>query len=79
MNGGGYKVEIYSLFSGSKGNVTLIETENRNILIDAGTSMKKINNALLMSNGTSLDDITLVLLTHSLTYRPHKCFKTNLQ
>lgn len=58
-------MNVYSLYSGSKGNCTLITTEHYNVLIDVGTSMKKINDALLMSEGLSLDDIHMVLLTHS--------------
>ena len=60
-------MRIYSLASGSKGNSTLIVTDSHNILIDVGLSMKRINERLLMSEGLSLDDISLVLLTHSHT------------
>jgi len=58
-------VRVYSLFSGSKGNSTLVCTTKHNILIDCGTSMKKINEALMISEGIDLNDINLVLLTHS--------------
>ena len=58
-------MQIYSLASGSKGNCTLICTEKHNILIDVGLSMKKINEALLMSEGLTLDDVDIVLLSHS--------------
>ena len=35
-----------SLYSGSSGNCLFIETENTKILIDAGVSLKKIEEAL---------------------------------
>ena len=52
-----------SLYSGSTGNSLLVETENTKILIDAGVSSRKIENALLdvNINPSSLDGI---LVTH---------------
>lgn len=52
-----------SLYSGSSGNSLLVETENTKLLIDAGVSSKKIENALLDMNvePSSLDGI---LITH---------------
>mgnify|MGYP001633026725 FL=1 len=35
-----------SLYSGSSGNCLFIETANTKLLIDAGVSLKKIENAL---------------------------------
>ena len=35
-----------SLYSGSSGNSLLVQTENSNLLIDAGVSSKKIQTAL---------------------------------
>ena len=35
-----------SLYSGSSGNSLLVETENTKLLVDAGVSSKKIENAL---------------------------------
>ena len=58
-------MRVYSLGSGSKGNVTLVHSKGMNILIDVGLSMKRINEKLLMSEGIDLDDISLVLITHS--------------
>ena len=58
-------MEVFSLFSGSRGNSTLVLTDNYNILIDVGVSMKKINQALLIANGIDLSDIDMVLLTHA--------------
>jgi phosphoribosyl 1,2-cyclic phosphodiesterase len=54
---------FYSLYSGSSGNSLLVQTENTNLLIDAGVSCKKIETALsnLHIEPTSLDGI---LITH---------------
>lgn len=52
-----------SLFSGSTGNSFFVETEDTKILIDAGVSCKKIENAL-ESLDVSIKDIDAVLLTH---------------
>ncbi len=35
-----------SLYSGSSGNCLFVETENTKILVDAGVSLKKIEQAL---------------------------------
>ena len=58
-------MEIFSLASGSKGNVTLVQTNRSNVLIDVGLSMKKINERLLMASGIGLDDVDTILITHS--------------
>ena len=52
-----------SLYSGSSGNSLFVKTSNTKILIDAGVSCKKIENALLDIdiNPASLDGI---LVTH---------------
>ncbi len=52
-----------SLYSGSSGNSLFVETENAKILIDAGVSSKKIENAL---NDINIDPYTLdgILVTH---------------
>ena len=52
-----------SLYSGSSGNSLFVETENTRLLIDAGVSSKKIENALdgLNINPSSIDGI---LITH---------------
>lgn len=52
-----------SLFSGSTGNCSLIETENSKILIDAGESAKKIDSALSLIN-VDINDIDAILVTH---------------
>lgn len=56
---------FYSLASGSGGNSTLIITETKNILIDVGLSMKKIEQGLMISEGFTLEDIDLILITHA--------------
>lgn len=55
-----------SLYSGSSGNSLFVETPNTKLLIDAGVSSKKIENALLDINvePSSLDGI---LVTHEHT------------
>lgn len=55
-----------SLYSGSSGNSLFVETTNTKLLIDAGVSSKKIENALLDINvePSSLDGI---LVTHEHT------------
>ena len=52
-----------SLYSGSSGNSLFIETPHTKLLIDAGESAKKIENAL---NSISVDihDIDAILVTH---------------
>jgi len=51
------------LASGSKGNCTMIRTENTKILVDAGLSGKKIWNAL-ESIGANKDKISAVIISH---------------
>src|SRR6056297_696308 len=58
-------MRVYSIASGSKGNVAYISTKTTNILIDVGLSMKQINEKLLMTDGIDLEDINLVLISHS--------------
>ncbi len=56
-------LNFYSLFSGSSGNSLLVKTDSTCILIDAGVSSKKIENALLSLeiNPSTVDGI---LITH---------------
>ncbi|MDL2280386.1 MBL fold metallo-hydrolase [Selenomonadales bacterium OttesenSCG-928-I06] len=56
-------MQINILASGSKGNATLIQTEDTKILIDAGISTTKMKNSLESLN-VDLKDIDAVLLTH---------------
>ena len=55
-----------SLYSGSSGNSLFVETENTKILVDAGVSSKKIENAL---ENLNVDPSTLsgILITHEHT------------
>ena len=52
-----------SLYSGSSGNSLFVETENTRLLIDAGVSSKKIENAL---DGLNVDPSSIdgILITH---------------
>lgn len=59
---------ISVLASGSKGNSTLVQTDNLNILIDAGMNMKYIKSCLEEFNLTP-DDINYIFLTH--THKDH--------
>ena len=52
-----------SLFSGSSGNSSLIQTENTKILIDAGVSCKKIVDSLSSINVNPFE-IDAILITH---------------
>ena len=54
----------FSVFSsGSEGNCTLLQTNNVNILIDAGISKKQISDNLA-KYGLTLNDINTILITH---------------
>ena len=52
------------LASGSKGNCTLVRTDKLNILIDAGSNAKYLNEKLIENNIT-LKDINYILITHT--------------
>ena len=56
-------LKLTPLFSGSRGNCTLIQTNNTNILLDVGYSYKKILLALEGKNLTP-KDITAIVITH---------------
>lgn len=57
---------ITSLFSGSKGNSVLIESEDAKILIDAGKSARAICSSLA-EIGSSIDEIDAIFITHEHT------------
>lgn len=59
-------MKISPLFSGSKGNCTLIQSGNTNILLDAGFSYKAILRAL-SDRGLTQKDITAIVVTHEHT------------
>ena len=52
-----------SLYSGSSGNSLFVQSENTNILVDAGESAKKIENALSSIN-VSANNIDAIVVTH---------------
>lgn len=57
---------IFSLFSGSSGNSTLIVNDSTLILLDCGASGKKLT-AAIESLGFSCADISAILITHEHT------------
>ncbi len=63
-------LRVISLFSGSKGNCTLVDTGRTRILIDAGGSAKAID-AALGKVGCRLSDIAAVFVTHE--HGDHTC------
>ena len=52
-----------SLYSGSSGNSFFIQSNNTNILIDVGVSLKKLTSALSNFN-VDINDINAILITH---------------
>ena len=52
-----------SLFSGSSGNCSLVQSDTTNILVDCGVSLKKINESLNKFD-LSIDKIDGILITH---------------
>lgn len=63
-------LRVISLFSGSKGNCTLIDTGNTRFLIDAGGSAKAIIDALEQV-GYTLSDVTAIFITHEHSDHTH--------
>jgi len=59
-------VRIVSLYSGSTGNSTLVETRSGSILIDAGKSARSLTNALRQT-GSDPSKILAVFITHEHT------------
>ena len=56
-------LKISPLFSGSKGNCTLIQSDNTNILLDVGFSYRAIIRALA-AKGLAACDIDAIVITH---------------
>lgn len=52
-----------SLFSGSSGNSSLVQTDTTNVLVDCGESAKKIINSLSEIN-VNIENINAILITH---------------
>ena len=59
-------LKFCSLYSGSSGNSFLVQSENINILVDAGVSGKKIVEALASLN-IGIENISGILITHEHT------------
>jgi phosphoribosyl 1,2-cyclic phosphodiesterase len=56
-------LEFCSLYSGSSGNCLFVRSKDTKILIDCGTSCKKICDGLASIN-SSIEDIDAILVTH---------------
>lgn len=56
-------LKFCSLYSGSSGNSFLVQSEDINILVDAGVSGKKIIDALASIN-VEIENISAILITH---------------
>ena len=56
-------LKISPLFSGSKGNCTLIQSDNANILLDAGFNYRAIVQALF-ARGLTPTDIDAIVISH---------------
>jgi len=54
---------VFSLYSGSSGNSIYLKQNNTELLIDAGGSMKQLQEAL-KSVGSSLERLSAILITH---------------
>ncbi len=57
------EIKVFPLFSGSKGNCTLVSSKNANILIDAGCGKMKTGKKL-KEIGIDFSDIDGILITH---------------
>ncbi len=55
-----------SLYSGSSGNCLFVKTENTKILVDCGTSLKKIQEGLIQID-ERIENIDAILVTHEHT------------
>ena len=61
--GGMIEIEVISLYSGSKGNSTLVRSGRDAVLIDAGKSARALETAL-RSAGEDIDGVSAVFITH---------------
>ena len=59
-------LKFCSLYSGSSGNSFLVQSNNINLLVDAGASGKKISDALASLN-VDINTISAILITHEHT------------
>ena len=56
-------LRVFTLYSGSSGNCTVIDIDGRAILVDAGCGVKKTQKALIDA-GLSLDAVEGIFITH---------------
>ena len=56
-------LNLYPLFSGSSGNMYLVESNNTNVLVDIGISYKRANQAL-NDIGKTFENIDAIVITH---------------
>ena len=56
-------LKFCSLYSGSSGNCLFINSNNTKLLVDCGTSGKKVTEALA-SIDSSIEEIDAILVTH---------------
>ena len=61
-------MQVAVLASGSKGNATYVEIDGTKILVDAGISARRVQNAL-QEIGTSAEELDGILITHE--HRDH--------
>ena len=59
-------LRVFTLYSGSSGNCTVIDTDGRAILVDAGFGVKKTQKALEAA-GLSFNDVEGIFVTHEHT------------
>ncbi len=64
-------LKIMTIASGSKGNCTYVASDNTRLLVDAGVSPKRIEEAL-SHDGCSISDLNGVLVTHE--HSDHICY-----
>lgn len=60
------RIKIVSLYSGSSGNATLVQTDRASVLIDAGKSARALCNALRQA-GSDPERLDAVFITHEHT------------
>ena len=56
-------LDFCSLYSGSSGNCLFVRTENTKILVDCGTSLKKVQEGLVEID-EKIEDIDAIIVTH---------------
>lgn len=56
-------LDFCSLYSGSSGNCLFVKTEKTKLLVDCGTSLKKVQEGLI-EIGEKIEDIDAILVTH---------------